>query len=105
MTTRLDTKDPVEMLVLSFDFSGGLGAGETLSGTPTVTASVLMGRDAAPTAIFNGPPVIDGTSTMVFVPVQAGVDGCDYLLKVISATSNASKVLALSAVLPVRSLS
>ena len=105
MTTRLDIKDPAEKVVLTFDFSVGLSADEVLQGTPSATVSVLIGRDPAPTEIFNGAPVIDGTSKWVYVPVQSGNDSCDYLIKVVCATTNESKVLALSAVLPVRSLS
>jgi len=105
MTARLDIKDPAEKVVLTFDFSLGLTADETLLGTPTATASVMIGRDPTPSAIFNGSPVLDGTSKWVYVPVQSGNDGCDYLIKVVCATTNESKVLALSAVLPVRSLS
>jgi len=105
MTARLDIKDPTEKVVLTFDFSVGLSADETLFGTPTATVSVLIGRDTTPTAIFNGAPVIDGTAKWVYVPVQSGNDSCDYLIKVVCATTNESKVLALSAVLPVRSLS
>lgn len=104
MTTRLDIKDPAEKLILTFDFTVGLASDETLLGTPTATVSVLIGRDATPTAIFNGPPGIDGTSKRAYLPVQAGNDGCDYLIKVVCATSNDAKILALAAVLPVRSL-
>jgi len=105
MTARFDIKDPAEKIVLTFDFSVGLSVDETLFGTPTATASVLIGRDPSPTAIFNGAPVIDGTGKWVYVPVQSGSDSCDYLIKVVCATTNEAKVLALSAVLPVRSLS
>ena len=105
MTTRLDIKDPAEKLILTFDFAVGLGSDDLLTGTPIATVSVLIGRDAAPTAIFNGTPGIDGTSKRVYLPVQAGVDGCDYVIKVVCTTTSASKVLALTAVLPVRTLS
>ncbi len=104
MTARLDTKDPAEELTLTFDFSVGLGADDLLTGTPTVTVAVLIGRDPDPASLLNGAPAIDGTSTRVYLPVQAGNEGCDYLIKVVCATTSPSKVLALSAVLPVRSL-
>lgn len=104
MTTRLDNKAPAEELTLTFDFSEGLGADVLLAGTPTASVAVLIGRDLNPAALLNGAPAIDGTLTRVYLPVHAGNECCDYLIQVV-CTTNASKVLALSAVLPVRSLS
>ena len=101
---RLDIKDPSEKITLTFDFSVGLGADDLLTGTPTAAVVVLMGRDVDPAALLNGAPAIDGTSTRVYLPVQAGSEGCDYVIKVECATTSPYKVLALSAVLPVRSL-
>ena len=101
---RLDNKDPSEKLTLTFDFSSGLGTDDLLAGTPTASVAVLIGRDPDPATVLNGAPAIDGTLTRVYLPVQAGNEGCDYLIKVVCATTNPSKVLALSAVLPVRSL-
>ena len=100
---RFDTKDPSEKITLTFDFTSGLAVGETLSGTPTAMISVVLGTDPAPMAIMNGVASLDATSKMVFVPVQAGYADCDYLIKVVCVTSNATKVLALSSILSVRS--
>ena len=103
MTThRFDVKDPSEKVTLTFDFSAGLGSAETLSGAPVATVSMAFGSDLAPSSILNGSASIDPTSKLVFVPVLAGVADCDYVVKVVVPTSNASKVLALSAILPVR---
>lgn len=103
MTThRFDVKDPSEKVTLTFDFSAGLGSAETLSGAPVATVSMAFGTDLAPSSILNGSAAIDPTLKLVFVPVQAGITDCDYVVKVVVPTSNASKVLALSAILPVR---
>ncbi len=96
-------KDPSEKVPLTFDFTNGLDAGETLTGTPTVTVACTVGTDATPQAILNGSATLIASATKVLQAVQGGLAGCDYLIKVVTATSNAQKVLALSAVLPVRS--
>ena len=101
-TNRLENKDPAEKVTLTFDFTLGLAAGEILTGTPTAIVTLAFGNDPQPAAILNGVPAIDPTTKMVFVPVQAGIADCDYLVRVVAATSNATKVLALSALLPVR---
>ena len=101
---RFDIKDIAEKVVLTFDFSAGLAVGETITSVQSTLVSVLVGRDAAPQSILNGSANIDGTGTLVFVPVQNGIDGCDYTIKAVCVTSNASKILALSAILPVRAV-
>lgn len=100
---QFDIKDPAEKVVLTFDFSDGLAVGETLTGTPTVTVAMALGSDATPAALLNGAAALDGSEKMVLVPVQAGIDRCEYLIKVVVATSNAQKILTLKAVLPVNS--
>lgn len=100
---RFDTKLPAEKVVLTFDFTPDLLAGETLTGSPTiVSVNVSLGADGNPTAIENGAPTLDTTSKKVLMPVQAGLDGCDYDITVSCATSNALKVLELLGTLPVR---
>jgi hypothetical protein len=85
------------------DFSNGLASGETLQGTIATTSTTIAGTDLAPSDILNGSAAFDPTNKKVQVPVKLGVDGCDYLIKVVAQTSNAQKVLSLSAILPVRS--
>lgn len=103
MTIRLSKKDPAEWVVLTFDFSKGLANGETLAGTIVTTVSVALGIDPSPSSILNGAASFDATNTKVLVPVKLGLNGCDYLVKVVSPTTNAQKVLSLSAIAPVRS--
>jgi hypothetical protein len=90
-----------EKLVLTFDFTNGLAAGETLNGVMTVSVSVVRGKDSAPNAILNGACQLDVTSKMVLQEVQGGIRGCEYLVKVAAPTSNPKKVLVMAAVLPV----
>lgn len=101
MTTNFDNKDIAEKVVLTYDFSAELDAGETLTGAITVSVAVTRGTDASPSAILNGAAAYDGTSKMVLQGVQAGVAGCGYKIKVVAPTTNPKKVLALSGVLPV----
>ena len=100
--TTVSPKNPSEAIVLTFDFTNGLLANEILSGSPTVTVATAFGTDASPTSILNGASSIDSTGRMVLVPVQAGLDGCDYEVKVVVPTNNIKKTLALIAILPVR---
>lgn len=90
-----------EKLVLTFDFTNGLAAGETLNGVMTVTVSVARGKDAAPNAILNGACQLDATSKKVLQEVQGGIKGTEYLIKAVAPTSNPKKVLVMAAVLPV----
>lgn len=104
MTTlqRFDSKDPGETIPLLYDFTAGLATGEILTGTPTVTISVVLGTDASPNAVLVGGNIIDSTQKRVLVPVHAGLDACDYDIVVTCATNNASKILVLGCILPVR---
>jgi hypothetical protein len=96
-----DKKLPAEKTVLTFNLAAGLVGGALLSGVPTVAISTFVGTDASPGAIQNGAAGLDSTTTMVLVPVQAGIDGCEYLIEVDCATTNALYALGMQAVLPV----
>jgi len=103
-TARFNTKGVGEKRVLVFDFSADLASGETLTGAvSSVSATVVNGTDASPSAIFAGGNGIDATSTKYLVPVQAGLDGVDYDVVVLGAvTTNVKKTLDLGGILPVR---
>jgi hypothetical protein len=106
-------KDPHEKLVLTFDFTGELATGETLTGTPTVTYATVEGIDASPSALNNGTGAINAGAITPLVgpviaigkafqqPVQGGLSGCVYSIEVVAATSNSNKVLALTGLLRV----
>lgn len=106
-------KDPHEKIVLTFDFTGELASGETLTGTPTVTYATVEGEDASPSAIGNGAGAINSALITPAVgpdiaigcafqqPVQDGLTGCVYSVHVQAATSNSNKVLVLTGLLRV----
>ena len=73
-----------------------------MSGAIDASISVKLGVDPTPSAILNGVPTFDAECKRVLVPVQGGVDGNDYAIKVVCQTSNPTKRLALVAVLPIR---
>lgn len=74
--------------VLTFDLTPQLTAtGANLTGTPTVTVTVVEGVDANPTGILNGAAQIDSTTKMVLVPVAPTVDAVLYAVKVLCGTS------------------
>ena len=99
---RIDAIDPDEQVVITFDFAAALDAGEMLSGPIKTSVATVLGSDAAPAAILNGVAAYDSTSTRVLLPVKGGLPDHDYAIKVVCATSNAQKVLALVAHLPIR---
>lgn len=102
MAFRVEKKQPLELLPITFDFSPDLLAGETLTGTPTVAITLSLGTDPTPANIANGAAGIDVTGTKVIVPVQGGLDLCEYDITVTVQTTNALKTLTLVGTLPVR---
>ncbi len=104
MTTknRFDAKDPDEQRVLTFDFSADLATGETLTGAPTVSISVVGGTDASPLAVLVGGNSFDAAHLLYYVPVTGGLNGVDYDVVVKAPTTTTTKSLVLGGVLPVR---
>jgi hypothetical protein len=96
-----DVKHPLEEWPLSFNMAPDLFAGETLTGAPIVTVELQTGADPDPSAIINGLPGFDPTSTQVIQPVQGGTNGCSYRITVTCATTNPNKTLTLVGILPV----
>ena len=99
MTTRLDVLDPSESMVLTFDFSLGLAAGETLIATPTASVTVDFGADPNAAAIIK---TVTLNSPYVFVAVSGLLDQTDYHIHCLCPTSNAQKILMDAGVLPCR---
>ena len=98
-----EAKAPDESVKLTFDFSPDLPEGVTLVGTPTVTFTVESGSDANPSAIANGQALANEAATGIIVPVDAGLDGVNYRIHVMIATTDPQLILSLSGILPVRS--
>lgn len=90
------TKDPQEVIVVTFDFSA-LTATVT---SPSVTASVASGKpDASPSAVLSGTPAISGAK--ILQTVIAGQDGTSYDLVCKVTSSDGIQKFVLSDVLPV----
>lgn len=92
-------KQPDEVRQYTFDYSAQLEvvAGETLTGSPTVTATVLNGAGS----LTIGSPSISGTK--VNVTISGGVLGENYAVKCLVQT-NASHTLACVGELRIRNL-
>lgn len=98
VTPELDAKDPEEKLVITFDFTRDLDAGETIS-SPTVTIAVAVGTDPSPNSVLSGVPTAGvGVVTQV---ITGGRDEVDYRIQCKVNTSG-SRILVLAAILPVR---
>lgn len=98
-------KDPLALVLLTFDFTGMLASSETITSVTSVTVSTRSGGDQSPSAILNGvngTPTIDTTGKLVYVAVQGGTDGCDYAIKVLAQSSNPLKAPVIDGVLQVR---
>lgn len=101
-TPRFMCKDPIERVVLTFDFSAVLAPDESLDGPITLTIAATSGTDVNPRDLFDGYPAYDMTKRRILQPIKGGISGRDYFVKVAAATSNKQKSLALAALLPVR---
>ena len=72
----LDSKDPAEKVVVTFDFS----ALATTVSTPVVTAESAGGaNDPSPSAILSGSPSVSGAQVLQLV--IGGVANADYKLR------------------------
>lgn len=82
-----------ESVTLTFDYSGTnvLNVGETLTGTPTLSALVINGTDTAPASFLSGVATISG-GNQVLQAVSGRVSGVAYRLKA-KCTTNQSRVL------------
>lgn len=114
MTPSFDTKDPAEKVVLTFDATADLMSGETLTTITSTTVTVYSGPNTDASALSVTPAIntaaltINGNAIAIGHSVQAtvsgGLDGYQYLITILCATSNANKILALKAILPVSKL-
>lgn len=95
-------KLPSEEQVLTFNMSAALTGGNLLVGTPTVVSvTSVRGDDPTPTAILNGPPALDSTSTLILVPVKGGIPNSSYIIEVNCASQQPPVQPSLAAILPI----
>lgn len=98
---KLPNKDPEEDILVTFDFTGYLATGETVS-NPLVTCETLYGgTDANPMAMVSGPASTTTLSPRVTQVIVGGNAGVNYRLQCLVDTSLGQK-LVLAASLPVR---
>jgi hypothetical protein len=100
---QLPAKDPEAKTVLTFDFSTQLGTGETLSTFVAREITVIAGVDPNPAAMWNGAQTTNTGNTSVSQPIQGGLDGCYYQLKMIFNTNVTNRTLVSTLVLPISS--
>jgi hypothetical protein len=98
MTQTLTVKDPAEQIVVTFDYTLALDVGETIQGTPTVSASATAGSDLSPSAILSGSPQVSGAK--VLHTVIGGVDGSTYKLRCLATMTPSGRKLVLAGLLP-----
>ena len=100
--TVLSSKDPVERVVVTFDYTPALFGSEVCIRVESITVEVVGGVDPDPQAIIAGEPKITDDGFYVQLPVQGGLDNVNYNIKALCQTSNPDKLINVSAILPVR---
>lgn len=95
---RFEPKRPAEIVIVKFPYGRELAAGETLTGTPTVTVSLRSGADPDPQALLLAAPVL--ADDHVLAMFGGGVDLAQYLATCLADTS-AGQRLQREAILPV----
>ena len=89
MMSNTTTITPISMapqyttasLVRGFDFTPQLSiTGDTFTGTPVVTVTVLVGVDPSPQNILSGSPSLSANSMQILQRITGGVAGVGYLL-------------------------
>lgn len=97
MSKILSSKDPAEIVTVTFDFENEF-PGATLTG-PDIDIAVEAGTDPTPATVLLGAPQVQAQK--VLQQVQGGVAFTDYHLTCF-VTVGGSQVAVRSAVLPVR---
>lgn len=99
---KLPIKDPVEKKLIRFEFAGEIEEGVTIALLERAVSAVA-GTDPSPEAILDGVAIVDNVNRYGLQVVQAGVDGCDYEIRMLATDSNGLKHLIVGT-LPVRTL-
>jgi hypothetical protein len=88
-----DPQYVAENLPRGMDFTPRLSiTGDTLTGTPVVTVSVMAGSDPNPSAIRVGSPTLSSNNMQVIQRVSGGVSGTAYILSFQCATEQGNTV-------------
>ena len=88
-----DPQYSTESLVRGMDFSARLAqTSDTLTGMPTVTASVFSGTDPSPQSILAGSPSLSSNNMQILQRVSGGVPGTAYILSFRCGTAQGNVV-------------
>lgn len=80
--------------VRGMDFTNQLSlTGDTLTGTPTVSASVMSGTDPSPGSILIGAPSISSSGMQVLQRVSGGVGGTAYVMTFLCPTAQGNTLV------------
>lgn len=91
-TLNFSACSPAEQVSRAMDFSPALAAGESLTGTPVCSVSVLSGSDPTPSNRLVGGPTISGTQVGVLLGTM--IAGCVYQITMtVLTTKNQTLVL------------
>lgn len=99
MRGTFQAKDPGGKVSLPFDFTDDLGTATIASVATTIALNAGAEGDTPDTlALYGSETIVAG---LVYVPVEAGVHFCDYVVGV-AATLSDGRVLVLAGLVPVR---
>ena len=84
MKEKFDSKYQEETIILTFDYSKLLAAGETIDSAEW-TVSVIAGVDANPSAMLSGAIAINGSN--VSHKILGGIEGVSYQMRAKATTS------------------
>ena len=88
-----DPQYSTESLVRGMDFSARLSpTSDTLTGMPTVTASVYSGSDPNPSGILVGSPSLSSNNMQVLQRISGGIPGTAYLLSFKCGTAQGNTI-------------
>ncbi len=77
---QLSPKYVSELKPLTLDFSLLLATGDTITGVPTLTVSVLQGNDPSPGSLLSGAASISASGVQVIQSLTGGVAATQYLI-------------------------
>ena len=90
---QLDPQYTTESLVRGLDFTPQLAkTGDTFTGTPSVTATVIVGQDPTPRDILSGSPTLSANGMQILQRVSGGVAGVAYLLSFKASTTQGNTI-------------
>jgi hypothetical protein len=95
----LESKDPEEIITVTFDFTEELGSETISAATQVVSALVTSGADADVAATLSGAPTVAGG--LVYQKFRNGVDGNNYKLRCRVDTSGGRRLVR-ALTIPVR---